>query len=181
MKTILSPLCATVLVLSSQLANADQWNLGLGYGKQPSANPDQNNSSFDLSYTFYRTSLFDCDNWEFQLGAGYSYLWTDADINEDLHLFSIKTTLRYYFLERDWIRPFLNVTIAPAYMTEDSLGYRRQGSNFIFDDHFGVGAYFGENKDWEVMFSYRHLSNANLSKPNPGIDIPFNLSIGKKF
>ena len=69
----------------------------------------------------------------------------------------------------------------PSIMSDNSLGYQEQGFRFLFSDFFGVGAYVGRDKLWEVSWSWRHLSNAMLFPPNPGFDVPFTFSVGRVF
>lgn len=171
-----------LLCLLIERTGAGQLNIGLGHGPQIGVNVDvQDNSVFDINYTFYNTFFGEADRWEFRLGAGYSYLWTNVDTHSELHVASVLPTLRWYFKETARFKPYVNMTIGPSLMSDSHLGLQEQGSRFIFNDFFGVGTYFGKEKDWEFSWSWRHLSNALLFAPNPGIDVPFTLSLGRIF
>ncbi|MGY5453510.1 acyloxyacyl hydrolase [Agarivorans sp. MS3-6] len=80
--------------------------------------------------------------------------------------------------KRQW---FFQVGAGPSVMSSVQLGNQVQGSRFLFNDWIGVGVKFGEEKDWELNMSWRHLSNANLTPPNPGFDVPLTFTLGHKF
>jgi lipid A 3-O-deacylase len=41
---------------------------------------------------------------------------------------------------------------------------------FQFADMVGVGAQFGSHQQYLAGFRFQHLSNADIKRPNPGID-----------
>ena len=160
----------------------NQVNVGLGHGPQVGSNVEyQQNSVVDINYTFYHVFFGKTDRWEFRAGAGYSYLWTNIEENSDLHVVSAPLTIRWYFKETTYFKPYLNATAGPSLMSSRYLGLQEQGSRFIFNDYFGVGTYVGKEKVWELSWSWRHLSNALLFPPNPGFDVPFTFSVGRVF
>ncbi|MGY5450468.1 acyloxyacyl hydrolase [Agarivorans sp. MS3-6] len=161
---------------------AGQLNIGLGYGPQVGANVDrQNNAVFDINYTFLQQRFGESKRWEILLGAGYSRLTTDVDVHSKVDVYSVLPTVRYYLDSREGFDPYLGFTAGPSIMSSNRLGYQEQGSTFLFNDFITFGAYFGENRDWELSFSWRHLSNADLLPPNPGFDVPFSVSVGRRF
>ena len=167
-------------LLFSGIAWGGQINVGGGYGPQSLDDWDgQHNGVVDLSYTFYESGKRGA--WQFLCGAGYSYVFTDVNHNEDVHMFSVLPAVRYNLKKRGIFSPFLEITIGPSYMSDKQLGDREQGSHFIFNDFFTVGTRWGEEQEWEFSYSWRHISNGNLSKPNPGWDVPFTLHVGRRF
>lgn len=157
-----------------------QLNVGGGYGPQSLDNWDtQNNGVIDISYTFYESKKSGA--WQFLCGVGYSYVFTDESQNEDVHMISVLPAVRYNLKERASFSPFLEVTIGPSYMSDKQLGTREQGSHFIFNDFFTIGVRWGKALEWEFRYSWRHISNGNLVKPNPGWDIPFSFYLSKRF
>ena len=48
---------------------------------------------------------------------------------------------------------------------------------FAFGSHLGVGARFGGNGQYELMYRYQHQSNAGLGDSNPGMNFHV-LSLG---
>lgn len=47
---------------------------------------------------------------------------------------------------------------------------RRFSTAFQFGTHIGVGVRFGSRHAYEVGYRFQHLSNANIRKPNDGIE-----------
>jgi hypothetical protein len=156
--------------------------VGAGHGPQWSNNTvQQDNSVIDLNFFFLETPIPGLGRSTLLLGLGYSYLWTDADINTDNHVVSLMPAYRYHFPKYKNIQFFIHLAAGPSVMSSKNLGYQEQGSTFIFNDYFGFGARFGKNDEWELSYTWRHLSNANLFKPNPGFDVPFYFSLGRVF
>lgn len=64
---------------------------------------------------------------------------------------------------------FVEGGIGASYLTH---GYRTAvkafGSRWNFSDHLGVGLGFGAQRRHELGLYVKHVSNAGLSKPNPG-------------
>ena len=46
---------------------------------------------------------------------------------------------------------------------------RNLGSAFQFGDHIGVGARFGDRRQFDLGYRFQHLSNGGIKKPNQGI------------
>ena len=167
-------------LLISGTAFGGQVNVGGGYGPQALDNWDgQFNGVVDISYTFFESGRH--SGWQFLCGIGYSYVFTNVDHNEDVHVFSVLPSVRYNLKQRGTVTPFLEVTIGASYMSDTQLGNREQGSYFNFNDFFSIGMRFGKNEEWEFSYSWRHLSNGNLFDPNPGWDIPFTFHLGRRF
>ncbi len=51
---------------------------------------------------------------------------------------------------------------------------------FAFGSHLGVGARFGQNSEYELMYRYQHQSNAGIGDDNPGINFHL-VSLGLHF
>lgn len=47
---------------------------------------------------------------------------------------------------------------------------RDMGSAFEFGDHLGVGLVFGDRGQFDLGYRFQHLSNADIKKPNDGIN-----------
>lgn len=169
----LSPVCAE---------NVKRIVVGAGHGPQWSNNTvQQNNSVVDLNFFFGEFPLSRSGRSTLLMGLGYSYLWTDEDVNTDNHVISLLPDYRYTFPKYNKIQWFIHVAAGPSIMSSKNLGYQEQGSTFIFNDYIGFGARFGKNDEWEMSYTWRHLSNANLFKPNHGFDVPFYFSLDRVF
>ncbi len=96
----------------------------------------------------------------------------------DINAIALSPVFAYYFKNADkYITPYIEFGIGGAYLDEHNIYDRRMGSNFQFEDRIGVGARIGF---FDVSLRYMHYSNANLVKPNHGIDI-FILSTSIQF
>lgn len=157
-------------------------HLGLGYGPQFRDNESsQHNFVADIYWFFYEHPFGQAQRTRLLLGAGYSYLRTDADINQDVHVATLLPALQFDLVRREHYQLYLMLAAGPSIMSADSLGEQVQGSRFIFNDFIGAGVRFGRDFDWEAAWTWRHLSNADLAKPNPGFDVPFTFSITRRF
>jgi len=59
--------------------------------------------------------------------------------------------------------------IGVAWLSRDRVGTRAKGSNFQFSDHLGLGVGDRDGR-WRVGFTYRHVSNGDLTEDNDGVD-----------
>ena len=76
--------------------------------------------------------------------------------------------LRWHFDQgrSDW---FVEGGIGVSYLWDDyRVRSREFGSRWNFSDHLGFGRRFGADKRHELGLYVKHVSNAGLSKPNPG-------------
>jgi lipid A 3-O-deacylase len=48
--------------------------------------------------------------------------------------------------------------------------HRRFSTAFQFGDHVGVGLRFGQRGEYDLGYRFQHLSNADIKKPNDGIN-----------
>ena len=156
--------------------------VGVGHGPQWVDNTiQQNNSVIDVNFYLKEYPIHRLGRSTLLIGVGYSYLWTDADINRDNHVISLIPAYRYYFEISDKIQMFVHLAAGPSLMSSYNLGYQEQGSKFIFNDYAGLGMRFGQSNEWELSLAWRHLSNANLYRPNQGYDVPFTFILGRVF
>lgn len=66
------------------------------------------------------------------------------------------------------IKPYIEGGIGVSLFLETLVDGRDLSSSFLFEDRIGIGLQF---KEWDLNFRYLHYSNANIKKPNNGIDI----------
>lgn len=152
--------------------------LGGGYGQQVGSQSDQNNAVVDLIYNFYSK---DFEKAEFLLGAGGSFLWTDANEKEHVFLFTILPSVRYYFGNSTRYRPFIFLGVGPSYLSNNDLGEQESGGRFTFSDFVGLGMRWGDEQQWTISCCYRHISNASVYDLNDGIDVPTCFLVSRKF
>ncbi|MCE2998361.1 MAG: acyloxyacyl hydrolase [Betaproteobacteria bacterium] len=60
--------------------------------------------------------------------------------------------------------------IGARYLSQTTLGAKRLSTRFQFGDHAGFGYRFGAKEAFELGYRYQHLSNADIKRPNDGLD-----------
>lgn len=69
------------------------------------------------------------------------------------------------------VLPYLEGGIGVSYITETIINKRNMSTHFQFEDIIGFGLEIGTEIKLDLNFKYLHYSNANIKKPNEGIDI----------
>ena len=75
----------------------------------------------------------------------------------------------YYFGGTGTITPYMEAGIGFSGFSKTKMGDRDLSTHFLFENRLGVGMKAGEH--WDLNFRYLHYSNADIEKPNDGIDI----------
>ncbi len=71
------------------------------------------------------------------------------------------------------VTPYLEASVGIAGLSKRRLGHRQLGANWAFEDLLGFGARFGCRQQYDLSLHYLHFSNADIKKPNNGIDVKF--------
>lgn len=83
---------------------------------------------------------------------------------------------RWKFMQ-DVLNLYLLISTGPHYVSHTP---ERQSTGYIFSDNFFAGIQFQLTNGWYIDFrpGFRHISNANLQKPNGGVNsVIYNLGI----
>ena len=68
-------------------------------------------------------------------------------------------------------RPYLDGAVGAHLISDTHIdANRNMGSTFEFGSFAGMGLMFGEKGQFDLGYRFQHLSNADLKKPNPGIN-----------
>ena len=68
-------------------------------------------------------------------------------------------------------RPYVEGAIGAHLISDTHVNAGRDmGSAFQFGDHLGVGLVFGDKSQLDLGYRFQHLSNADIKKPNDGIN-----------
>jgi hypothetical protein len=172
--------CFTVFLASVPiLVNAFQckWQAltaSFGMGK-----PDQLKGG-RVSYQFlpqrliwHKLSLY------FDISAAYWHV--DYHKYKSIAIGAIAPVLRYYVVNKNTVRPYVEVSIGGAYLSKRKLGHRNLGGSLAFQDIFGIGINFGSKGQYDLSLRYLHYSNAGFVPPNNGIDVKLLLTCGYHF
>ncbi|HEV2524494.1 MAG TPA: acyloxyacyl hydrolase [Gammaproteobacteria bacterium] len=76
--------------------------------------------------------------------------------------------------------PYVELGIGLSLLTQKEIGGRNLGMHFQFEDRFGIGVRFGENREYDFGYKAVHFSNAYLGSVNHGINLHL-LTIGYWF
>ena len=162
--------------------------MNAGGGPQPGANQVNRSAGFAI----HIATLTSTPRKALSIGASYSWLGTDTETNRSLYAISVYPQLTFFPTEnsrvRGWVpagsNPFFFVrALGPGYISENTLGSRKQAEHFAFQAQIGAGLEFErqDGKTFIAAISWKHFSNANLFEDNDGIDLPLMLNFGIRF
>ena len=100
-------------------------------------------------------------SWRGRSAAGNNQTITDA---------SITPVFRLQQKNPGEFAPYAEAAIGFHLITPTFIYANRNfGSAFQFGDHIGVGARFGDRRQFDLGYRFQHLSNGGIKKPNQGI------------
>lgn len=67
------------------------------------------------------------------------------------------------------VRPYLDLGLGGAGLTDTHLGDKDLGSAFQFTEHVGFG--LAIDQTWSIGYRYTHYSNAGIASNNDGLDL----------
>ncbi len=178
-KKALLILISLISIVSNFEANAWEHEISAGFGGGKEVNQDYNNYAIVINAKLYKFPKID-DTLIATIDASISNLRSDTDEHNSLYTAAIALDLRAWFLnpERYTVKPYLEVSSGPVYLTEHQLGNNSQGSHFAIQSTLGGGFEFGKNHGFDLNFHFAHYCNAGLADPNQGFDIPLIVSLG---
>jgi hypothetical protein len=91
-----------------------------------------------------------------------------AGQNDSLDDIGLTPTLRWQADDLQGL--YLEAGIGAHYLSRTSLGGRRFSTRFQFGDHIGMGYRFGPQGAWDLSYRFQHLSNADIKRPNDGMN-----------
>ena len=169
-------------------AGAGELHLSLGSGPQPGGDQTNRLASVDFSfYTFERS-----ERQRISVGIAYTRLTTDTALDDSIEAITIYPEFSFYPAVESRIRKALPTRgepyffmrfLGPSYISENTLGGRRQDNHFSFLAELGVGMRvdFGGRRPLDFRISWKHFSNARWFDHNDGIDVPFVIGWGLRF
>lgn len=137
--------------------------------------------AYDLPYRFLEAGSWYLGTY-FEVSASY---W-DADDggrwNEDsLFEGGLTGVLRFQReVGQGLVTPFAELGTGPHVMSETQFVDKDFDLQFCFGSHLGAGLKFGNRGQFEALYRFQHLSNADLGDDNPGIDFHL-LRFGYRF
>jgi lipid A 3-O-deacylase len=102
------------------------------------------------------------------VGLGYWHRNAVAGQDDDLTEIGVTPMLRF---QQNSVRGlYVEGGIGVHLLSRSHIGNKRLGTLVQFGSSIGVGWRFGEKGQYDLSFSYQHLSNAGIKQPNDGID-----------
>ncbi len=102
--------------------------------------------------------------------VGVGYWKRDATAGQNGDLYEIGVTPVFRLQKNQLDGPYVEAGVGAHFLSDTSLGERSFSTSFQFGSHLGIGYRFGARQAFDVSYSYQHLSNADIEKPNDGID-----------
>lgn len=111
--------------------------------------------------------------WDWDLGKEW-YLQTRLDLSagwlgDDEESAAIGTVGPSLMLGRQRLPLSLDGGISPTILTKHAFGSKDFGSYAQFTSHVGLNWDFAPH--WHLSYRFEHMSNANLSEHNPGLNM----------
>lgn len=104
--------------------------------------------------------------WEVNANRWHS-IRKDA-IGKSGYVFGLAPVFNYQYLATNWpVIPTLQLGGGPQYLSTIRIENEYKSTQFQFASIFGLGI---THRDFELGYRYLHISNANISEPNPGTD-----------
>lgn len=184
----LLPMKKLLLLISIlTFSHAQAWNHGilLGFGK--SRDIERTDKYYDygflLNAKLYKFKKID-KTLIFTIDGFLGHLRTTTKDYNNLYTAAISGAFRAYFAtpEQHKVRPYMNISFGPAYISSKQYGEEKQGTHFVFQTTMGGGVEFTKNeKGLDLSLQLAHYCNAGLAKPNEGYDVFYIFSIGYLF
>jgi hypothetical protein len=166
-----------------QNAFAWQHGISLGYGFAP-----KNTENYRIDGMFLDAKLHKfkpLDRTLFLILDGSWGHWRAATKEySDLDALALSGTLRAYFTKpaQQRFKPYLLLSVGPAYLSKEQFGKARQGSHIVCQTTFGAGSeVLVDSREFEVNLRFVHYCNGGLAKPNESVNIVYVLSVGYLF
>lgn len=143
--------------MNNNLSNLNVFRLGIQW--------DWHQHWFATKYG-YLDGYFDASITQLQTNGN------EFDQYQSAQVISVVPMLRVRFNTfANTITPYIEAGAGPAFVSETHLADKDISTNYQFDDRLGLGIQFGKNQQYEIGYSFNHISNANITTPNPGINI----------
>ena len=116
--------------------------------------------------------------------AELAYMDSDVKKGDNHELFDISLTPVFRY-QRDanlssGVTPYAEAGIGPHLISDTELGFQKYSTAFQFGSLVGFGLGFGGNGQYEIAYRFQHISNANIKKPNDGMNLHL-LRLGYSF
>jgi hypothetical protein len=169
-------------LIPTSFAVAWQHELSMGYGNGKEIERNYNNRGVQVYAKLYRFRDID-ERLIATIDANFVEIISEtADYN---HLFAISAPLAlraYFFTQCHCVRPYMEISFGPSYISQKQLGLCQQGNNFCFESNLVAGTEIGaQTRSVDISLRLVHFCNAGIFQPNDGFDLAPVLSFGYLF
>lgn len=67
--------------------------------------------------------------------------------------------------------PYVELGFGLSWLNKKEIGGRKLGMHVLFEDKFGLGIRFGQDKQYDISYKAIHFSNAYIGSVNNGINL----------
>ncbi|TKC89593.1 acyloxyacyl hydrolase [Trinickia terrae] len=106
------------------------------------------------------------------VGEAHLAYWHASNANIHSNIYEVGATPVFRFIKDSGaIRPFFEAGVGVRLLSHPTISSTYTLSTaFQFADMVGIGAQFGSRQQYVTGFRFQHLSNADIKRPNPGIN-----------
>jgi hypothetical protein len=169
--------------LYSPPIKAWQHEIAVGFGKSKEIDEEHTNSGVAVYGKLLKLPKIDDTLYP---SIDLTFAEIQASTFEHDHLCTVATSLacRAYFAkpEQHLVKPYVQISFGPAYLSHRQLATCLQGKNFAFQSALEAGMEVDcQSQGIELNIRLIHYCNAGIFSPNNGIDLMPVISIGYLF
>ncbi|WGK64923.1 acyloxyacyl hydrolase [Croceiramulus getboli] len=129
----------------------------------------------------YQRTLFRSRK-HFSLSWGASVAQYKSTQGDAFYALSAFPVVRWWFWRPAFMDLYFNYSvIGPAFISQSRIDAIDTGTQATFQDFMGIGAWLGDQRQWNIDLRITHYSNGNLFTENAGVAVPLMISLGRSF
>lgn len=174
-------ICLTYFIAIN--AFAFQHEIAIGYGDGQEVEENYRNHGIVLNAKLYVFPKID-DTLYASIDGTLANIHAETKEYNQLTTIAIALAMRAYFVNPLCyrLRPYLQASFGPSYLSSKQLGERSQGAHFAFQTTLEFGTEIGNEKhSVDLNIRMIHYCNAGIFHPNEGINLTPVFSIGYQF
>jgi len=89
--------------------------------------------------------------------------------NQSLYAVGVYPVLRLDMAPATDVIPYVEASIGANLLSHTRIQDRRLATAFQFGEYIGIGAVWGDRRQFDLGARYQHISNADIKQPNDGL------------
>ena len=148
--------------------------MSLEVGKSDSANASVDMARIGLQWNWARRWAIG-SNWHiggyWDVTFGHCSNDSPGRTNNSISDFGVTPVFRLQQSAPGEFSPYVEAAVGVHLLSATSVSnLRRFSTAFQFGDHIGFGIRFGQKQAFDLGYRFQHISNADIKKPNQGIE-----------